>query len=172
MPPKQCLMPVRQPATPVPEPTTVALNIAMVPRGDGPATARDIADTWQFIDPDESIWFKMGEGIDPEHLDVWLDVHGNSGITFVVYAPDQMGDWSPVTKPKGAGAFNRFEVDHDLRWSGQAAAGGTWYVVVHNANPAPIEYKLGYNRVVTPRKSCDSYNEFIGSWYGSWTACH
>jgi hypothetical protein len=158
--------------TPVPAPVKVAQPVVAKPRGDGPATARDIADAWESLPGGASVWYRMGSGPNPQHFDLWLDANGKGGINFAVYAPEQMGDWSPATSPKGRGAFNRTAPDHDLRWSGQAPAGGTWYAVVTNGNPDALTYKLGVIRVETGRRNCgDPYNEMIGSNPAVWQLC-
>jgi hypothetical protein len=149
---------------------TVAAIKAPVPtvnpkHGTSPYDAMGPDDTWQIIGANANLWFRIGEeDLDRVHLDVWLDAYGKNGINFAVYSPEQSGDLSPATPAKGRGTVNRTDKSHDLTWSGQAPAGGAWYVLVSNANPTPLQYKVGFNRVVTgPRNGCSgAYWEWIG----------
>ncbi len=139
-------------------------------RGTSPSDAMDPNDSWQTIGANHGVWYRLGEDtISRLHLDVWLDVYGKTGIGFAVYSPEQMGDLSGAAVPKGRGTVNRNDLTHDLSWSGQAPAGGTWYVLVTNSNSNSLQYKLGYNRVVTgPREGCGgSYAEHLGAWVNS-----
>lgn len=135
--------------------------------GTSPGDAMDPNDSWQTIGANQSLWYRLGEDtISRVHLDVWLDANGKGGIGFAVYSPEQMNDISNSTVAKGRGTANRNNLTHDLSWSGQAPAGGTWYVLVTNSNATPFSYKLGYNRVVTgPRQGCSGpYVEYLGAW--------
>ncbi len=154
-------------------PTVVAAAVVKAPvsvptanpkRGTSPYDAMEPNDAWQTIAANANLWFRIGEEtLDRVHLDVWLDAYGKSGINFAVYSPEQFSDLSPATPPKGRGTANRNDKTHDLNWSGQAPAGGAWYVLVSNSNSTPLSYKVGYNRVVTGPKDCSGpYWEWIG----------
>ncbi len=150
-------------------PVAVAAALPSPKRGTSPADAMEPLDTWQTIAAGTGLWFSIGEdSLNRVHLDVWLDAHGQGGIGFAVYSPDQMGQISEGVVPKGRGTVNRNDRTHDLTWTGQAPAGGTWYVLVTNSNPIAVPYKLGYNRVVTgPRQGCSGpYEEFLGGGVG------
>lgn len=140
-------------------------------RGTSPYDAMEPNDTWQTIAANANIWYRIGEeGLNRVHLDVWLDAYGKGGIGFAVYSPEQAGDLSPATAAKGRGTVNRSDKTHDLSWSGQAPAGGAWYVLVTNSNSAPLPYKVGYNRVVTGPRDCSGpYWEWIGGHVNSGT---
>jgi hypothetical protein len=148
----------------------VAAPTPVPKRGTTPADAMEATDTWQEIGPKGQVWYKVG---DPKlarvHFDVWLDAKGAGGIGFGIYAPDQMTD--PISgPPKGQGTPNRKDGSHDLNWSGQAPAGGAWYIRVANSNPVPMQYKLGTNLVVTgERANCTGpYWEWIGAHVNAW----
>jgi hypothetical protein len=141
-----------------------AVPTANPKRGTSPYDAIEPNDTWQTIGANANVWFRIGEeGLNHVHLDVWVDAYGKSGISFAVFSPEQFGDLSPATPPKGRGTANKSDKTHDLMWSGQAPAGGTWYVLVSNSNSTALSYKVGYNRVVTGPKDCSGpYWEWIG----------
>ena len=171
----QCVIMRRRPSPPVRAAASAALTpvpipVVASPRGDSPSTAMEIPDAWQTLEPGASFWYRLGDGNLPQRLEVWLDANGQGGIGFAVFAPDQMGDFSGSTVPKGRGTYNRSEPSHDLYWVGQANAGGTWFIAVTNSSAAPVSFKLAYNRAETPR-SCRSYWEYIGKDYVYWTAC-
>jgi hypothetical protein len=122
------------------------------------------------INPNSAVWFKIGSGINPQRLEVWVDTNGKTGIGLAVYAPEQYNAiWNGVP-PKGRGSPNKL-LKHDLYWNGQDPAGGTWYLVVTNTTSNLLDYKVGYNRVETPRKSCESYWESLSGAPAYWTAC-
>jgi hypothetical protein len=150
-------------------PKPVATSVANARRGGSPYDALAPTDSWQTLEAGASVWYKMGDGIDRQHLDIWLDAYGKGGIGFAVYAPDQMNDLSS-NPPKGRGAYNKAEPSHDLYWSGQAPAGGTWYALVTNYNSFAVSYKLGYNRVITGRREgCSApYWEWLGAHVNAW----
>lgn len=159
---------------------TVVANVVKAPatvptvnpkRGTSPYDAMEPNDAWQTIAANANIWFRIGEeALDRVHLDVWLDANGKGGIGFAVYSPEQFGQLSQTTPPKGRGTANKSDKTHDLSWSGQAPAGGTWYVLVTNSNSTPLSYKVGYNRVVTGPKDCSGpYWEYIGAHVNSMT---
>jgi hypothetical protein len=142
--------------------TPAPVAVVSAAHGTGPSDAPEAKDAWETIGPNTTVWYKIGGGIDRQHLDVWLDAYGKPSISFAVYSPEQMSDWSPATPPKGRGASNRADPSHDLFWTGQAPAGGTWYVVVTNGNAAALPFKVGYNRVLGGREGCgDAYWEYF-----------
>lgn len=150
-------------------PKPVAVNVVNARRGGSPYDALDPTDSWQTLEAGASVWYKMGEGIDRQHLDIWLDAYGKGGIGFAIYSPDQMNDLSSNPPPKGRGTYNRTEPSHDLYWSGQSPAGGTWYALVTNYNLFGVSYKLGYNRALTGPRDCGPpYWEWIGAHVNAW----
>lgn len=156
-----------------PKPTAVPTPAALARRGAGPSDALDITDTWQTMDPGGRVWYRIGEGMNPQHLEVWLDAYGRPGMAFSVYSPEQMYGVSwPNTPPKGKGTYNKTMPTHDLTWTGQSPAGGTWYIMVSNLGTVPLQYKLGFNRDETGKKKCISYWEWIGTDRVYWTACN
>ena len=111
--------------------------------GSNPDAAVEPRGTWLFIAPNASQWYKMNDaGL---QLDIWLDANGQTGLSLAIYAPDQKDLYG---KPIGRGSFNKFELGHDLFWTGYTTARGTWYAVVTNGAPQPISYRLDYKRVI------------------------
>ncbi len=168
-----------KPAPVVPKSVTSALGgkapvatPAPVPKqGTTTASAMQPYDSWQTIGPKEEVWYRIGdEKLGRLHLDVWLDAKDASGIGFQIFAPDQMTVPNLSGPPKGQGTRNNKDTSHDLNWSGQAAAGGIWYVRVTNSNPMPVEYKLGSSVVFTGgRSNCTGpYWEWIGAHVNAW----
>jgi hypothetical protein len=136
-------------------------------QGGTPDDALDADDSWRTIGPKGQVWYKMGSAQVPRvNMSFWLDAKGSGGIGFAVYAPDQMYNLPPIGPPKGQGTRNRNDSTHDLNWNGQAAAGGTWYVLVTNSNPVALTYKVGSSLVVTGRRAdCTGpYIEYLGGW--------
>ncbi len=161
----RCIV-VRPPRKPTPrvvavaKPTTVPTPVPA--HGSSPYDAILPDDAWRTIDPNASVWYKIGEGINPQHFEVWLDAWGKPGLEFDVYAPDQMNDWSPAVPPKGRGTVNRADLSHDLWWIGQAPSGGTWYLRVFSRSTFPLQYKVGYNRAGMAKKDCGApYWEYL-----------
>lgn len=149
-----------------------AVPPAPVQRGGAPADAMDITDAQRSVEPGAQAWYKVGSGDGPQHLEVWIDTYGKEGLGFGVYSPEQMAEGWPTTPPKGRGASNQKGTGHDLFWSGQSPAGGTWYVLVTNHNSAPMQYTIGSNSAQTDRFQCKSYWEWVAGVYTYWTWCH
>lgn len=147
-----------------PRPTTapaVALAV-LTQKGSSPSDAMDPADTWTTIAAGTGVWYKIGGGKNPMHLEVWLDAYGKDGIGFSVYSPEQYTELSQATPAKGRGTVNKADLRHDLWWIGNAPAGGTWYVLVTNTNSVPIAYKLGYNGAANAQRDCTGpYWEYL-----------
>lgn len=151
-----------------PRPTvrpTGAAPVAMAvltQKGTSPTDALEPADTWGNIVAGTGVWYKIGGGKNPMHLEVWLDAYGKDGIGFNVYSPEQYPDLSAATPPKGRGTVNKADTRHDLWWIGNAPAGGTWYILVTNINSVPISYKLGYNGGANSQRDCTGpYWEYL-----------
>ncbi len=143
--------------------------IAYAPQGGSPNDGLAPNDTWLRLDANSSIWYKIDNG-DNFYLDLWLDAYGKSGVTLSVFSPEQANGLSVDTMPKGRGAPSKSDLSHDIFWSG-AQARGTWYALVKNYNPFPVDYKLG-NKQWTEVRNCRSYPEYInGVFVPSWTAC-
>lgn len=159
--------PIKPTETPAPKapPRPAAAQptaVAAMRGGSSPDDALDPNDAWLNIGAGGALWFRIGEGINAQHLDVWLDANGNPGIAFAVYSPEQMNDPASRVHPKGRGTFNR-TIPHDLFWSGQAPRGGVWYVLVTSSNSVPVPFKVGYNRVESAQRDCTGpYWEYIG----------
>lgn len=151
---------------------TAAPTPAPVRRGGSPADAMDITEAQQFLDAGGNTWYKVGSGDGPQHLEVWLDAYGREGLAFAIYSPDQMNEPWPTTPPKGRGAPIQKGQTHDLYWSGQSPAGGTWYVLVTNYGSSPAQYTMGSNRSETERLPCRSYWEWVLGQYMYYTWCH
>ncbi len=158
-------------ATAIPTPTRV------VAQGTGPQNAITPDEVWRTIEANASVWYRIGEGVNSQRLDVWLDSRSKDAVSFAVYSPDQMNAWTPAIPAKGRGSPNRADPSHDLSWSGHAPAGGTWYVVVSNNTSVAASYRVGYNKVSTAGRKCTSYWETVclpwdGKCYPTyWTAC-
>ncbi len=175
----QCILPPAPKLAPKPTAVVVAAVAPKEaapkpqPKGDSLATAIDITDTWQTVPAASSLWFKTNNFTAPRTLQIYLDAYGKSGLDFAVYAPDQIATFSADTKPIGRGTPNKQMLEHDLIWSGGSrGALGTWYVLLSNRTPDPIQYKLSYNMAVT-NKNCSSYWEFLpNGQYVYWTACN
>jgi hypothetical protein len=152
--------------TPVVTPTATArptVTPVPTPRGDTPETARfpmyvkppyciemmcpgsltapawDAPGEWTWIEPHSSTWYKIHGGT--LQILVWLFAHGQSGMSFDVYAPDQKDLYG---KPVGRGSFNPSQRPADLFYTGRTKAGGIWYVRVNNHNPFPVSYSLRF----------------------------
>lgn len=93
------------------------------------------------INANSGVWYRFEYTGDHSQITVKLvnALHDglNQGLSFQVYTPSQMQDW---WKHNGIGAGNR--LGDDLIWTGNAHEGGTWWVKVMNANPAPMTFTL------------------------------
>lgn len=152
---------------PTPAPTKVAAVVQ--PKGDSPQAAMTITDNWQTLGPGGVHWYKIDNG-NNFFLDVWLDAHGQSGITFALFAPEQINGLNVNTQPKGRGAPVKADPSHDLWWKGSYAT-GVWHVLVRNYNSTPVQYKIGSKQATTDRK-CVSYWEWLPTGqHVLWTDC-
>ncbi len=127
--------------TPI-RPVVLALPTAKpTPLGINPETARSPSDQWSYIAPGSTIWYRID---DSGTLEIFMNANGQSGITFSVYAPDQKDLYGP---PIGRGTKSAV-LPYDLFWTGRTAVRGTWYAVVRNDNPFPVNYALNYQRKI------------------------
>ncbi len=145
--------PTARPVVAVVKPTATATPVP-VALGSSQYDAIAPDDAWRTIEPNVSVWYKIGEGINRERFEVWLDAWGKPGLEFAVYSPEQMNSWTPDIPPKGRGTVNRADMRHDMWWIGQSVAGGIWYVRVTSRSTFPLAYKIGYNRTGGSAKDC------------------
>ncbi len=153
-------------AAPKPEPTAVP-----APKGDSPAASLSPDGNWRTISPATSVWYKVGESIGAQAIDVWLDANGRQGIGFAVYGPNQMNPYTP-DRPVGRGTFNRNMPDHDLHWSGKYLIPGAWYAVVTNNTGDALPYRLGSDQQDKGARNCIGYWETLSTGqYVYWVDC-
>jgi hypothetical protein len=155
--PKPTTRIVRAPvATPVPQIPVAAAT------GANPQNPILPADEWRMLGANSQVWYKIGDG--GVHMDVALQSKPLDGVTFEVYAPNQLG------QPVGQGTYqNR---TGSLVWAGgfwQAA--GSWLARIVNSNPMSVQYKMTSAVKDISNKSCNSYWEYIGDKYVYWTKC-
>ncbi|MDE3088541.1 MAG: hypothetical protein KGJ80_04045 [Chloroflexota bacterium] len=171
-----CDVRARTPTPPPPPPTPAAVVVAAKPvsattrrSGDSPANALELSDENQVIDAGARLWYKIGS--DGSHMDVWMATYGQSGLGFVVYAPNQLDIQSPDTKPKGVGTYPNSD-PNTLRWSGGSfMQRGTWYALVTNNSTFRLWFKFSSNQFKV-EKNCFSYWEYLpDGQYVYWTAC-
>lgn len=142
-----------------------------VPKGDSPAAALSPDGSWRTISPSSSVWYKIGESIGAQALDVWLDANGKQGIAFAVYGPNQMNPFTP-DRPVGRGTFNKTMPEHDLHWSGQYLIPGAWYAIVSNYTGDALPYRLGSDQQAKGERNCIGYWETLSTGqYVYWVDC-
>ncbi len=158
---------------PKPQATAPKVAAAPQPKGTSQADAIPVEDKWQTIGPHSYVWYKIDIGNVNHVLDIWMDANGMGNVGFAVYSNYQADMGLGVdTQPTGRGSKNRF-FSNDLRWSGRAPRGGTWYVLVNNNNEFAVPYKVGANITEMDPKNCHSYWEYLPSGaYVYWTACN
>lgn len=146
--PSRCIQP---PKSSLPSRTTVAAHTvppvaAAKPSGLNPDQAMEPDGEWRYIQGNSSLWYKVTDS--RLQLEIWVDANGQSGIALAIYAPDQKDLYGT---PVGRGSPNQNE-HRDLFWTGRSRAWGTWYAVVTNYNPYPVNYSLFYKRVAKSTK--------------------
>lgn len=155
-------------AVPTPVPTKVAA-VPVQPKGDSPQAAKTITDDWQTIEAGGVQWYKIDNG-NNFYLDVWLDANRQSGISFALYAPEQINGLNVDTPPKGRGAPVKADPSHDQWWKGSYAT-GVWHILVRNYNQTTVQYKIGTKQSSADRR-CVSYWEYLPTGgYVLWTDC-
>lgn len=154
------------PIWPRPTPTLVPTPVAMAtptPRGDSPAAARDITDTWQSIEPKASVWFKTNYSDGYRAIELWVDSPVQDALDLSVFSPDQADTWWN-SKPVGRGTYNKGQPQHALTWVSTYAEAGVWYALLQNHTSLPVPFQLTGNISATNTKKC------VGYWEASQTA--
>ncbi|HEX7592780.1 MAG TPA: hypothetical protein VF429_01285 [Anaerolineae bacterium] len=149
-----------------------AIKVASAPRGDSPATALEIADTWRAIDPGASVWFKTNDSASYRDIELWIDSPASNALDLSIFSPDQTGGLGVNSKPVGRGSFNKGEPQHALTWKAGYAKGGIWYALVQNFSNAPVSYKLDGNLSSTDAKFCHGYWETLRGQLIYWVDCN
>jgi hypothetical protein len=164
--------------TPPPPPTPTPVLVAAVRPvaatiqrgGDSPANALEVGSDIQNIPAGGRLWYKIGSN--GNHIDVWIETYGQSGLGFAIYAPNQTDIQSPDTRPKGLGTVPNSEPNM-LRWAGGSFLQiGTWYALVTNSSATSLSYRIGAVQSAV-EKSCSSpYWEILPTGQGTfWVLC-
>lgn len=149
--------------TPTPKPP--------LPLGVSPATARDVPDEWQALDPHASVWYKTSYSDSFRLLEYWLETNLPDVAEFAVYSPDQKDGLSAATRPVGRGTHSKNDLENIIRWKAGYALPGIWYVYLTNRTDNPISFKLNHNQENVQTKTCISYWEPLGGVMILWTDC-
>lgn len=168
-------------STPPPTPTPAPVSTIVIAKpvaatitqrgGDSPATALEVGPDLQTIPAGGRLWYKIGS--DGNHIDVWIETYGQSGLGFAVYAPNQKDIQSPDTQPKGLGTVPNSEPNM-LRWAGGSfAQKGAWYALVTNISSINLSYRIGAIQTAVQKTCTDPYWEILPNGHGTyWVACH
>ncbi len=161
---ERCYVPLTRSQIPRPSPTR-ALIVArtptplakvVLPSGKSPDTAIEANDESHWLAAKTSAWYRFSYSNNPRQLEVWVSAHGQGGMAMSIFSPIQERGLSADSKPIGRGAFNKFEPQYDLRWTGDSNEGGTWHAYVTNNNNFPIEYRVGYIQSEYGRAGCNT----------------
>lgn len=95
-------------------------------------------DTWVYIGPHTTVWFRVGDEL--RRLSVSVDAGHQSGLEMSVYSPE-LGDVLN-SDPTGRGTAIKGK---DLYWSGAARGKGAWYVKLKNT----LDFSIPYNLVTS-----------------------
>jgi TolB protein len=120
---------------------SIPVAAGAAPPGAGPADALWPVGHTQTVAPNSSQWYKFDVGGKKADVTATLDAASSDGLRLAIYTPDQVASWLDGGKlqPVGAGAPAQ---DHALAWYGEFNRAGTYYAVVHNDSPAPLEVRL------------------------------
>ncbi len=116
---------------------------ALPATGKDPNNAIEPDGTWQYVQGNSMLWYKMTDS--RLTLEAWVDANGQGGLDLAIFAPEQTDLWGG--KPVGRGAYNKFRPEHDLFWTGYTRAYGTWYATLTNRNSFPVNFSINYQRV-------------------------
>jgi hypothetical protein len=122
-------------------------------------------DTWRALSAGASVWYRIGAS--GEHMDVRLNASPLSGVSMVIYAPN--GSDQPI----GRGTLDNADSSR-LIWSGGHWNGdGSWYALVTNSNPIPVQYRITSTHQDISNKTCRSYWENLPNGLTNvyWTVC-
>lgn len=157
--PKPTTRIVRAPAATVAPSQQLAVVVA---NGANPQNPLLPGDEWRVLGAHSQVWYKIGDG--GVHMDVALQAKPLDGVSFEVYAPNQLG------QPIGQGTYQNQTAS--LVWAGGFwQANGSWLARVVNSNPTSAQYKMTSAVKDISKKSCYSYWEYIGTHYVLWTKC-
>lgn len=152
---------------------TASALLAEAPADDVPPGVQNASCDLVTLEPGASKWYPIANH-PGQILEVTLRANSIGGITFDVYTQEQYnalggGDVDPI----GVGTPNKNEPGHDLTWEGRYPLGGTYYVLVTNANPFPVTYRLcSYEREwahpEAPAPNCGVVCAGVGA---GWSEC-
>jgi hypothetical protein len=175
----RCQMAVPKPrvvARPAPTPTAVRVAVVSTPvpainpnSGGSPQDALPINNTWQIVNANQVKWYRIDNGKN-FYLTVYVDTKDKKTIRMSAYAPDQAGELSLSTQPKGWADPWKESTAHDYVQNIKHGE-GVWHFVVHNNNPFPVEHRLSTTGAGDDR-TCKSFWEV--DVYGRnvyWTDC-
>jgi TolB protein len=115
--------------------------------GASPADPLRVTNAWQSLAPNSSVWFYFDYTGDRSAIEVTLEDYGVPNVRLAIFTPDQARNWlqDPATQPIGIGmppgdatAMRQY----DLTWRGAFNFPGRFFVVVTNANPYAIQFRL------------------------------
>lgn len=160
-----------KPPTPTSAPVAAVLSVANVPRGDSPASALDITDTWQSIAPGANVWYKTPYSDGYRIIELQVDSPTQNALGLSIFSPEQTDGLWLNTKPVGRGMFNKGQPQHALTWIAGYAKPGVWYALLQNFSDSPVPYRLTGNISPAAVKHCHGYWEGIHGQYVYWVDC-
>ena len=198
----RCQMAVPKPrvvARPAPtptavQPTIVASTKTVVPSSIGGQSPSDsivmnetweslnygiYQEKWQTIKPNSTKWYSIQNGNLFWYTVLWLDAKNkdllmNRSFELMSYSPEQekelIADGLGV-RPKGRAWPTKYDAVHDFLLTSKHTY-GTWWFVLRNDNPNPLEYRLTYWRAPDTRECGSVYDEInaFGQWI-KWQDC-
>ena len=149
----------------IPAVVNPAIPASIVP-GSGMDTAMTPAGQWETIQPGTQQWYAIkfpGVRNDEDQLNVEVELAAapTGGAKFTVWTADRLALRAASSNPDedappvGSGTVQSYEDGGqtlsrhggNLFWSGDAAVGGTVYVVVETSRSTPAQYSLSYKIV-------------------------
>lgn len=109
--------------------------------GTGPADAIIPTGTTVSAPANSQTWYKFHESGNNLLVTATLDANTVSGISFRVYTPDSIANWIAQRGLHHVGVSSPTR-GHDQEWQGRFTFEGTYYLVVENTNPYPVDYQL------------------------------
>lgn len=116
-------------------------GVSLAEGGTGPADAFIPTGATVTASPNSQTWYKFQESGNSKLVDAYLDANHVDGIFFRVYTPDSIAQWIAQNGLHAVGVSSPSPA-HDQTWLGRFTFEGTYYLVVENSTPYPVDYQL------------------------------
>jgi hypothetical protein len=126
--------------------SATAKPAAVAQGGTGLGDALPISGAWAPLAVGQQVWYAFPYNGDGSEVTVRMAADQSNAASFSVWTPDEARQFAldSTTQPVGRGSEDD-SLGGDQVWAGNFNNGGTYYVVVTQTGPVPVNYQLSIN---------------------------